>query len=397
MQLRKLSPAGMTRSGRTRTPAKAEQGLEPSTAGNSTPAETPSRTQPKRKTADSAAGSSAKKTKVVSQSDVPAASNTTPAGSGLRRSARSRTPRVVQEVSPGPALARTAKASATGKKASHCKQQQEQPPQPTSAAKSTVRSKRRRSEAAAAIEINEAGVQASAATEQCTQSEQAAAAGSNEQQQHLNSNTAIPPPSEGGAEGSSDASRQQPQLSHTVDDTSPQAAANPQHDVMQDTVTPSRPPPLKSPCTVPAEHGLPQIPHKVPASPVKPDTDMADASEPATAAAPNALSAVPNALPAALTLNQQPDASVLVSATEQSSQEDSRQSSGLSNDHPVIVPAKKHLNWDAAESLTSKPPTAQQASQAVAQATDTAVNEAWWDPTDVNKVKWHCMQLSTCV
>lgn len=409
----------MTRSGRTRTPSQAQEDTDASAAA----ASTPSRTQPKRKAADAAAGSSAKKSRADLQPAVPPASNTTPSESGVRRSTRSRTPRVVQEISPGPALARAAKGNSTAKKSSRGKQQQDEQQQPTSAAKSTVRSKQRRAEEAAApvvhsrtdannaapaehhgtdaqaaapiahsntdannaspAEHSKTNAQAAASVQHTDMIAHAATATSDAQGQFNNNAAPAQTVDESNPEPVTVSPQQlEPtQLEASGDATSPQAAAAPLPGLMQGNATPSRLIPLKSPCSVPAEHGLAPIPHNLLTSPLKPDTEMADATEPATA-----LGAVPAALPSL----SHTDAPSHVPAVDHGSQEGSRHSSGHSNDHPVALAAKKHLIWDAADSIGSKPPAAQQAAEAVVQ-TDAMVDEGWWDPTNVNKVRVCCI------
>lgn len=352
--------------------AKLSQGVTPS-SGNQ---------RAKRKAADSTALGSAKKAKETSS-----AANATPPSSQLRRGSRSRTARQFQEVSPGPALTRAARAGSTAKQAAHSKQQQQQPT-PASAAKSTTRSNRRHVESSPHAEPTEAALPAGAAAEESAQPRGT--------EDHVNSCSSLL-----DAEQRSPLPAQ-PEACPTADQASPQAQVGTADVAMQDAVTPCRPAELKSPCTVPQQHGLPPIPHNLPSSPIKLTTDLADNPAPILLATASIIPEHPAAVPAkqaAETVLDVLAARPSVSACENSSQEGSRHSSGHSNDHQGAVHARKHLDWGAAEGSDSKPAIAQQSSMldshpAVAPASHstgdaaeaTAADETWWDPSDIHKV-----------
>ena len=168
----------------------------------------------------------------------------------------------------------------------------------------------------------------------------------------------------------------------TLPSSSQQGQASALQQAPQPFHSPDQPIKLPSPCTHPDQHGLPVIPHQQPSSPQKPDSPAAPALE-ALCPAPAAAQPSPHAAPAA----------------DHGSQEGSRHSSGHSNDHPIALAARKHLSWDNAGatsgpiSAVSKPPlnrgaAAQAAptstSPPAAAAADT--DESWWDPTDMQKV-----------
>ena len=320
--------------------------------------------------------SSAKKQKVEPQQDeAPAGINNkenTPSGSQPRRSARSRTPRIVQEVTPGPSLAKSAKgcSHSTSKQATQTTQKP-----PASTAKAAARSNRGRAKetASAAADAQDTGTDSHDKPNNAdlVSSELAAQElkpQSSPSQQDL---AVLIPPSGMAASGKASALPFEPF-------SSPQEQA---------PALSQQIPAQSSPCTHPSQHGLPPIPHQQPQSLQKPDSPAASAlvtSGPAPAAAPAA---------AAGTCTH-PDA-----PNDPSSQGDSRHSSGHSNDHPIALVARKHLDWDSAgpgsgpQSASSKPPLSRgipgtgqgEQENAVGSAAKASGDEGWWDPTDVNK------------
>lgn len=366
----------MTRSRRTRTPAKTETSLASSAGAASRQVDTPGGAQSKRKAPESA-GSSAKKPRKDNQPVTPIAPASTPTGSGLRRSTRTRMPRSVHDVSPGPVLARSAKVTNHADKLPQSTVQSERQQQSASAAKSVTKTKRRKNSAqmeshdepaALSVDNTVAGSQTTEAKTVLTTGSKAVARPALTGEAHDSAKDGIPIKSQAA---------QPSQASPDANAASPVSLQQNELQHLPDTVTPSRPPTLKSPCTIPAEHGLPAIPHKFPTSPVKPDTEMADAAVTAAAAAAPSIATLP-----VLADHMQSNSEVQVLAAEVGSQNESRQSSGHSNDHPTAVPARKHLDWDAAESLGSKPIVVQHL-----QATEAAADESWWDPTDLKKVQ----------
>ncbi len=297
--------------------------------------------------------------------------NTT-SGSHPRRGTRSRTPRVVQEVIPGPGLVKPAR----GRRHSNSKQTSQGTQEQTAPAdKAAAKSKQVRSIATAPAFADEKdGTNAS--DDELSDIEFDDPAPSSMPLQQRDIGVVSPPePSQKAAsvlceQPFSSPQEQAPALSHLIESA-------------------SLPVPLQSPCTHPSQHGLPPIPHQQPPSPHKPD------SPPASALAASSPASAPSQ---AAATSLRPNAHALC---EQSNQENSRYSSGHSNDHPVSAPARKHLDWDSAgpssgpQSASSKPPLSRavpgtaQAGQAAAMGSPPEgpnSDEDWWDPTDIHKV-----------
>ena len=214
---------------------------------------------------------------------------------------------------------------------------QQQQPTPTSAAKSTIRSRHRRLESSPHAEPSKAAVPPDAAEEPAESPEA-------EDNANLSSSFFT-------ADQHSPKPPTQPDASLTADQASPQAAVSAADVAMQDAVTPRRPAELKSPCTVPQQHGLPPIPHNLPSSPMKSDTDMANVANVVISATVSTILEQPDAAQAAQgtrTVSDVCAAGHNISACENSSQEGSRRSSGHSNNHQAAVHARKHLDWGAA-------------------------------------------------
>ena len=294
----------------------------------------------------------------------------TASGSHPRRGTRSRTPRVVQEVTPGPGLVKSARGRrhSNSKQTSQCTQEQTAP-----ADKRSARPKNSRSTATATApavadekdstnasddELSDIDLDDPAPSSMPLQQRDIGVVSPSELSQRAAS---VP------SEPFSSPQEQAPAVSHLVESAIPAV-------------------PLQSPCTHPSQHGLPPIPHQQPQSPHKPD------SPPASALATSSPAAAPSQAAA------RPDAHALC---EQNSQEDNRYSSGHSNDHPVSVPARKHLEWESAgpssgpQSARSKPPLSRavpgnaQAGQGAAMGSPPEGpngDEGWWDPTDIHKV-----------
>ena len=288
--------------------------------------------------------------------------NTT-SGSHPRRGTRSRTPRVTQEVTPGPGLVRSARGrSHNSKQTSQCTQEQTAPAD-------------KAANTATAPAVADEKDSTNASNDELSDIDLDDPVPSGMPLQQCDIGVASPPePSQRAAsvpsEPFSSPQEQAPALSHLGESATP-------------------PVPLQSPCTHPSQHGLPPIPHQQPQSPHKPE------SPPASALAPSNPASAPSQ---AAAIGLRPDAHALC---DQSSQENSRYSSGHSNDHPVIVPARKHLEWESAgpssgpQSASSKPPLSRavpgnaQAGQAAAMDSPTEGpndDEGWWDPTDIHKV-----------
>ncbi|KAA6422841.1 MAG: cell division control 6 protein [Trebouxia sp. A1-2] len=356
-------------------PARAAKGhvSEASTSSATAASSERHSTRSKRERSAILQNASAKKQKLdMAQNDPsPGLYNkeNTISGSHPRRGTRSRTPRVVQEVTPGPALVRSARgrSNSNSKQTSQCTQEQIAP-----ADKRSTKSKQGRSTATAPAVADEKDSNSASDDELSDIDLDDPAPSSMPLQQRDIGVVAPPEPSQTAAsvpsEPFSSPQEQAPAISHLVESAT--------HAV-----------PLQSPCTHPSQHGLPPIPHQQPQSPHKPDSPPAVAlatSNPA--AAPSQAAAMPNAH----------------ALCEQSSQENSRYSSGHSNDHPVSVPARKHLEWDSAgpssgpQSASSKPPLSRavpgnaQAGQAAAMGPPMEGpngDEGWWDPTDIHKVQ----------
>ena len=294
----------------------------------------------------------------------------TASGSHPRRGTRSRTPRVVQEVTPGPGLVKSARGRrhSNSKQTSQCTQEQTAP-----ADKRSARSKNSRSTATAtAPAVADEKDSTNASDDELSDTDLDDPAPSSMPLQQRDIGVASPSePSRKAAsvpsEPFSSPQEQAPALSHLGESARP-------------------PVPLQSPCTHPSQHGLPPIPHQQPQFPHKPD------SPPASALANSSPAAAPSQAAA------RPDAHAMC---EERSQEDSRYSSGHSNDHPVSMPARKHLDWESAgpssgpQSASSKPPLSRavpghaQAGQGAAMGSPAEGpngDEGWWDPTDIHKV-----------
>ncbi len=355
-------------------PARAAKGRvsEASNSGAAAASADRGSTRSKRERSVDPQSTSAKKQKLETALHDPSPGldnkeNTT-SGSQPRRGTRSRTPRVVHEVTPGPGLVKSARGRrhSNSKQTSQCTQEQTAP-----ADKAAARSKQGRNTAiapAVAAEKDSANV----SNDELSDIDLDDPAPSSMPLQQRDIGVVAPPePSQKAAsmpsEPFSSPQEQAPALSHLVESATP-------------------PVPLRSPFTHPSQHGLPPIPHQQPQSPHKPE------SPPAVALATSNPAAAPSQAAA------MPDAHALC---EQSSQENSRYSSGHSNDLPVSAPARKHLEWDSAgpnsgpQSASSKPPLSRavpgtaQAGQAAAMGSPTEGpngDEGWWDPTDIHKV-----------
>ena len=329
-------------------------------------------TRPKRRPSADPQSGSAKKQKVeMSESDASAggANNkeNTPSVSHPRRGTRSRTPRLVSEVTPGSGLLRAAK----GQGCSHSKASQSTPKQPNSAGKAASKPVRGRpksgaSTASGADDIGNKSCDLPDAAEELQP-----------QSSHLHS-TGTEPLAE------------TPELPSAPFNSPPEelpalSGGLPSH-------SPAQPISIPSPGTHPSQHGLPSIPHQQPRSPLKPNSPAA-----------SALAAISSALASSPAAGlSYPDG-----LHDQSSQEHSRHSSGHSNDHPTALVACKHLDWEStipysgSQTANSKPPLSRGLSGTAAAAThynasdvQSDKDESWWDPADPQKV---CLALSNAI
>ena len=351
-------------------PARAAKGRvsEASNSGAAAASADRDSTRSKRERSVDPQSTSAKKQKLDPSSPGLDNKENTTSGSQPRRGTRSRTARVVQEVTPGPGLVRSARgrSHSNSKQTSQCTQEQTAP-----AAKRSARSEQGKNTATAPAVADEKD-STNASNDELSDNDLDDPAPSSVPLQQRDIGVASrPEPSQRAAsvpsEPFSSPQEQAPALSHLVESA-------------------TLPVPLRSPCTHPSQHGLPPIPHQQPQSPHKPD------SPPAVALATSSPAAAPSQAAA------RPDAHALC---QQNSQENSRYSSGHSNDHPVSVPARKHLEWDSAgpssgpQSASSKPPLSRaipgnaQAGQTAGMGSPTQGpngDEGWWDPTDIHKV-----------
>ena len=337
---------------------------------------TPNRPQP---------GPSAKKQKVEpaqqEASDAVDNKENTASGSQPRRSARARTARVVQEVTPGPGLVKPVRSHARSNSKQVSQSAQEQP---VSASKQVLRSREGASKSTA-LDIPDGQRTKNTSDDELSDIDL----------EDLEPESASLPQRNTDAVASSQTSEGAAAVpSEPFSSPQDQAPAfsDPAH-------IPAQLIPLPSPCTHPSDHGLAPIPHQQPESPQKPSSPAAGAlATSSPAPAPTQAAAT---LPA-------PDSHALC---DQSSQDHSRHSSGHSNDHPVAVLARKHLDWDSAgatscvQSANSKPPLSRcnpgvgpNGPEAVkGSAAEANGDQGWWDPTDVHKVRQcHICEASLC-
>ncbi|DBA84848.1 hypothetical protein WJX77_006429 [Trebouxia sp. C0004] len=359
-------------------PARAAKGRvsEASSPGSIAASSERGSTRCKRECSANPQSTSAKKQKLDTAQHDPSPGldnkENTASGSHPRRGTRSRTPKVIQEVTPGPGLVKSARgrSHSNSKQTSQCTQEQT-----ALVDKAAARSKLGRGTAIAPAVADEKG-STNASNDELSDIDLDDPAPSSMPLQQRDVGVVSPPePSQKAAsvlsEPFSSPQEQSPALSHLVESTT-QAV------------------PLQSPCTHPSQHGLPPIPHQLPQSPHKPD------SPPASVLATRSPASAPSQ---AAAISLRPDAHALC---DQSSKENSRYSSGHSNDHPVSVAACKHLEWDSdgpssgPQSASSKPPLSRavpgnaHAGQAAAMGSPTEGpngDEGWWDPTDIVKVQ----------
>ena len=322
------------------------------------------------------AGPSAKKQKVepAQQEASEAIDNkeNTASSSQPRRSVRARTARVVHEVTPGPGLVKPARACSrsNSKQVSHRAQKH-----PGSAGKQVLRSSKGASKSTAPDAPDGRGTK-------------------NPSDDELSDIDLDDPEPESAPllQGNTDVVASSQTSGAAAVPSEPFSSPQDQAPAFSDPAhIPAQLIPLPSPCTHPSDHGLAPIPHQQPESPQKPSSPAAGAlATSSPAPAPTQAAAT---LPA-------PDSHALC---DQSSQDHSRHSSGHSNDHPVAVLARKHLDWDSAgatscvQSANSKPPLSRcnpgvgpSGPEAVkGSAAEANGDQGWWDPTDVHKVRQH--------
>lgn len=322
-------------------------------------------------------GSSAKKQKVEpaqhEASDTTDNKENTASGSQPRRSVRARTARVVQEVTPGPGLLKPAR----GRSRSNSKQVSVNAhEQPVSAGKQVLRSRKGASKSTAP-DIPDGQRTNNLSDDELSDIDLDDPEPESAPLLQRNTDVVASSQTSEGAAAVPSEPFSSPQ------DQAP-AFSDPAHSSAQLI-------PLPSPCTHPSDHGLAPIPHQQPESPQKPSSPAAGAlATSSPAPAPTQAAAT---LPA-------PDSHA---RCDQSSQEHSRHSSGHSNDHPVAVLARKHLDWISAgatscvQSANSKPPLSRcnpgvgpSGPEAVkGPAAEANGDQGWWEPTDVHKVRQH--------
>ena len=339
-----------------------------------------------------AASSSGKKQKVQAEQaeqaeqavEAPANANdkeNTPSGSAPRRSTRTRTARLVEEVTPGPALIRQAKdhGGSTGRGAFSSTQKRRRQ---TSAGRQSSRAAQKQGEAANSESVS----QSDKGTGPAAKSPQPMASALQPDGSPLQELPSEHVPTEAHVEACA---------LHSVHSSSSQEQAPALQQLSVPFQSPEQPVSPPSPCTHPSQPGLTPNPRQQPQSPLKPSSPAATALAAASPApGPSSAAAAP----------------VLVTDPigDYSSQEGSRHSSGHSNDHPAALVARKHLNWDSAgpsadpasggtsgptsgpTSRLTKPPLNKGAVTQPAQ-TGTCLpaadgDETWWDPTDIRKV-----------
>lgn len=330
----------------------------------------------KRGSAVGATSSSAKKQKVQAIQDAVPASvenkENTPSDSQPRRSTRARTARVVKEVTPGPGLVKPTKDhSSTGKAASQSTQKQRRQKSAGREASSSPQ-KQDKVEAMASTDQSASGTVSEAA--KASPLPTASSPKADERPLQELPSDLVP-------------TETAPNIDEVPSEpfSSPQKQPSALRQVPKPFQGPHQPISLPSPCMHPSQHGLPSIPYQQPESPHKPDSPAGPALAPpgpGPAPAPSSTAADPT---------PQDD-----NASEHSSKEGSRQSSGHSNDHPIALVARKHLNWESAgpTSGISKPPLNKAAATQLEEAGTLLPSAAaaegdaeWWDPNDANKVR----------
>ena len=344
----------------------------------------------RRSSAAGAASSSGKKQKVqAEQVGVTAIADdkeNTPSGSEPRRSTRTRTARLVQEVTPGPGLIRPSRdqGGSTGRGASsstHKKQRQ------SSAGRQSSQVAKRQAEAASAEPVSQSGKGAdSVATS--PQSIVPAVQPDGSPLQELPAQLAP-----GGADAQADGLPSAHDSSSQVQISAPQQHPAPFQ-------SPEQPATLAPPCAQLSQTDLASVPPQQQQSSLQPGSPAAAALT-APSPAPGPSSAAADPIP------------VTDPVGGHSSQEGSRHSSGHSNDHPTALMARKHLSWDSAgpssgpTSGVSKPPlnkgvVPQPAQLCPSSPAAADADETWWDPTDIHKVmtaipaQWLDLLLLTC-
>ena len=318
---------------------------------------------------DAAAGasSSGKKQKVqaeqAEQVGVPTCANdkeNTPGCSELRRSTRTRTARLVQEVTPGPGLIRPAKNEdgSTGRGAASSMQKKQR--QPSTGGRSSKAAQ---------------GQAKAASAEPASHSDKGADSVVTSPQRigpavQLNGSPLQELPTQLVPTGSTVEADGLPSP-HGNSSTSPP---------LQNSVpfqSPEQPVSEAPSCTHP-NHPHPPLSSLEPGNP-------AAAALAAPSPAPGPFSAAADCMP------------VTGPVGDDSCQEGSRHSSGHSNSHSTALMARKHLSWDSAgpssgpTSGVSKPPLNKGAVMQPAQTGPSSpaaahADETWWDPTDAHKV-----------
>lgn len=348
-----------------------------------------SKAVPRRRSAAGAGSSSGKKQKVQAEqaeqaeqagAPVRVDKENTPGESGPRRSTRTRTARLVQEVTPGPGLIRPAKdqGGSTGRGAS----------------KSTQK-KQRHSSAGRQSSSAVQGQAEAATAEPVSQPDREAGPGATPA---LHTASAILP-------DGSPLHEIPAELVPTG--TSPKAdgmpSQHPSSSQMQASASQQQPSPFQSPeqpvslapaCTHPSQLSLAPVPPQHPQSPASPAAAALTAPSPA----PGPSSAAADPMPVTDPISQ-----------HGSQEEGSRHSSGHSNDHPAVG-ACQHLGWDSAGPSSgptagvTKPPLNKGAVTQIGLASPAAADGdgTWWDPTDMHKVQStspgesRITQLGTC-
>ena len=322
-----------------------------------------------------AASSSGKKQKVqAEQVGVPASAHdkeNTPGGSEPRRSTRTRAARLVQEVTPGPGLIRPAKDTRGS---------------PGRGAASSTPKKQRQTSACRRSSTAAQGQTEAASAEPASQSDKGAGPVMTSPQ------ITAPALQPGGSPLQQLPAQLVPTGASLEADGLPSAHDNSSH--VEISAPQQHPAPFQSaeqpvslppPCTHPSQPHLACIPPQQPQSSLRLSSPAAAAvAAPSPSLGPS--SAAPDPMPTTDPIG------------DHSSQEGSRHSSGHSNDHPTALMARKHLNWDSTgpssgpTSGTSKPPLNKGAVTQPAQTGPSSpaaadVDETWWDPTDIHKVK----------
>lgn len=327
-----------------------------------------------RRGATAAAGSSGKKQKVqaeqAEQVGVPANDKeNTHGGSEPRRSTRTRTARLIPEVTPGPGLIRPGKdqGGSTGRGAATSTQKKHRQ---TSTGRRSSQAAQGQTEVASA----EPAIQSDKGADPVVTSPQRTAPALQPDGSPLQELPAQLVPT--GTPREADSLPSAHDKSSQVQASAPKKHSAPYQ-------SPEQPVRLAPSCTHPSHlHNAYLDPQRLQSS-LAPGGSALAAPSPAPGPSPAAADPILATGP--------------VGVDDHSSQEGSRHSSGHSNDHPTALMARKHLSWDSTGpssgpiSVVNKPPLNKGAVMQPAQPGPSSpaaadADEKWWDPTDIHKV-----------